>query len=181
MSREAHKVTKRIAPTNEPGENHKLAQFGDLWGTEEFVWAFYWRYSLTLCSFLEGEVRKQREASIQMEIGSAFGRAIREGNWRLLDALTKATKFVDEHFDWNVKTLSELTILWRLEAPRFKPVDLLRVVIAREYYFITGEPNDTVKKTRKDFVKHVESMLPEAVEERTFSRAFKELGIRWKR
>lgn len=181
MSREKNKVTKRMSPENSHSENHKLAQFGEFWGTPQFQQAWFWKYRLAFSGMLEASKRKKKEAIILREIGKTVGEAIAKGNSRYLESLAKAVKFVDERFDWNVTTPDDLIQLYRFDLSKFKPVDKLRMLIIHSFYFRHGGKVEAAKHSRKTFMQYIEAQMPDAINERTFDRACRAVGIRWGR
>jgi hypothetical protein len=189
MSREKHKVTKLISPDNTPSENYHLARFGEFANTPAFLAAFFWRLNLTVLKYpkkcRDGTEDAERARLIE-EIGKEVAHAVEVGDWRYLERLAKATKFVNERFDWKIKTPDDLIYLFRFDASKFlKPVDQLRMLIIREYFLSHGYINDKnmddIKKSRKAFMEHIESMMSDAVCEKTFDRACRSVGIRWRK
>ena len=212
MSRTKNTAIKQMSPDNAPSENLKLAQVGEMWEETGFTGAFMWRLALAFCKYGNSEVgrkeaeskRKNRErfarekgsesiepaaffvsykAQIQKEIGEEVGRAIENGDWRYLESLAKATKFVAESWDWQVNSIYELTMIKSFDLSKFEPPDRLRMVMVRDYHLSFGDI-DAVKKSRKAFMEHVALKLGREKNEafaKTFDRACKELGIRWPR
>jgi hypothetical protein len=183
MSREKNKVTKRMSPENSPSENHKLAQFGKFWETTEFVQAWHWRYMLALCAHPDASKDKGTKTAMINEIGEAVGKAIAKGDWRYLESLAEATKFLNERCDWRLKTHHDFWALSRFDVSKFRPIDRLRMLIVNEYFLTRGDPMDEAKKSRKAFMKYIKALMPRSYElcERTFDRACKSVGIGWQK
>ena len=181
-----HKVTKRISPDNTPSENRKLAQVGEFWETTEFVHAYHWRHMLALCNRADAYKLTEAKAETLSEIGEVVGKAIAEGDWRYLESLAKAVKFVNDHFDWNLKTQEDFMELLHWDTGRFTPIDPIRSLIIREYYQHRGGSVDDAKKTRKTFMPYIAAILRRKVDAKgafakAFDRACKDVGIKWRK
>ena len=209
MSRTKNTAIKQMSSDNDPSENLKLAQVGEMWKEPGFV-AFYWRLNLAFCNYVTSEAGKKEAASkrefqerlahgkrqkkkmpaprvetwkaeVQKMIGETVGEAIEDGNWRFLESLAKVTKFVAETFKWQVNCSYDLVMIKSFDISKFTPRDQLRMVMVRDYHLCFGDI-DAVKKSRKAFMEHVASELRREKNEafaKTFDRACKELGIRW--
>lgn len=184
MSREKHKVSKRMTPES-PSENRKLAQVGEFWETTEFVQAWHWRYMLLLCNQPEAVNLTETKAETLREIGEVVGNAIAEGNWRYLESLAKAVEFVNDRFTWNVTGQEEIMQLSNWHPSKFKPVDPLRTLIVTQFFMSKGGAVDNAKKARKTFMPYIAALLGREVDAKgafakAFDRACNEVGIKWR-
>lgn len=193
MSRERYKVTKRISPENTAAENHRLAQFGELWGTDEFTQAWHWRFMLALCDGpdlpkTKVAMAKRRKGEIVREIGEALAEAIAKGHSDYFRRLAVAVEFVNDRIDWNVKIPQDLIRIYAFHPSKFTPVDALREAIAREYFMVKGGPVEEARKSRKTFMDYIAKILNEENdhEERgkfskRFDNAVKAMGITFRK
>jgi hypothetical protein len=211
MSRTKNTAIKQMSPDNDPLENLKLAEVGDMWHSPGFAPIFFWRFALAFCKYLGSEAGKKEaktkqmnqalltvggrltkkttaqsiksysesyKAAVQKEIGKAVGHAIEDGDWRTLDSLAKATKFVADRWDWQVNCANDLILIKSFDVSKFQPRDRLRMVMIREW--MTEMSDDAVKKSRRAFMKHVAAILGREINAafaKTFDRACTELGI----
>lgn len=180
MSRTKNTAIKQMSPDNAPSENLKLAQVGEMWEETGFTGAFMWRLALAFCKYGNSEAgrkeaeskRKNRErfarekgsesiepaaffdsykAQIQKEIGEEVGRAIENGDWRYLESLAKATKFVAESWDWQVNSIYEFTMIKSFDLSKFKPRDRLRMVMVRDYHLTFGDIDAVKNHARRSW------------------------------
>ena len=63
MSRTKNTAINQMSPDNDPSENLKLAQVGEMWNEPGFFGAFYWRLQLALCKYGESEAGRKESKS----------------------------------------------------------------------------------------------------------------------
>lgn len=192
MARTRHKVSKLIQSDNSPDENRRIAEVGEFAGDPIYEKAFFWRWRSLLAEFAMKQARGSESAltrrlALDKEISEAIRDALIRGDEQFFKQLAKATKFLNEHINWNIKTFEDFGDLLRGSlGRRLRPLDPLRAKIAQQYYLSTWR-GDEVKEKRSTFMAHIAKQMGCTVDSlghdafsKSFDRACQSLGISWK-
>ena len=192
MASAKHKTSKLIEPGNSPEQNRRIAEIGEFADDLIYEKAFFWRWHLLLAEFCMKQPRGTESAvarrlELDKEISEAIRVALIRGDYQFFEKLAKATKFLNEHINWNIKTFEDFGDLLRGSlGRRLRPLDPLRAKIAQQYYLSTWR-GDEVKEKRSTFMAHIAKQMGCTVDSlghdafsKSFDRACQSLGISWK-